>query len=224
MNQVVDAMREKVAHIGHLLYQRSLTDAAGGNISARVGDFVCVTPRFSGSKFRWALMPEQVLVTNLQGEVMEGEGETSREMKVHLRLYQDYPDANAVVHCHAANVLAFAMLKRTMPPVLEDTLKFGLVEVCQYAPAHSSRLSEFVARAFQGKEAALQAQAAGVIAPWHGLFVMGKDLDAAYDAAERMDTNARCILLSGMAGQPETITDALRKDLADFEASEREGI
>jgi ribulose-5-phosphate 4-epimerase/fuculose-1-phosphate aldolase len=35
-----------------------------------------------------------------------------------------------------------------------------------------------------------------VIAPWHGLFVMGKDLDAAYDAVERMDTNAHIVLMA----------------------------
>ena len=36
-----------------------------------------------------------------------------------------------------------------------------------------------------------------MIARWHGLFVLGKDLDAAFDAAERIDTNARIILLGG---------------------------
>ena len=36
--------------------------------------------------------------------------------------------------------------------------------------------------------------AAAVLAPWHGLFVIGKDLEAAVDAADRIDTNARLVL------------------------------
>lgn len=196
MDDNIEKIRVKICYIGHLLYERFLTDTAGGNISARIGDTVCITPRFSGSKYHWALRPEQVLVTDLEGRKMEGEGEISREAKVHYSLYTHFPDGRAVVHGHTRNVLVFAMLGKPIPPVLEDTLKFGEVKVSKFAPAHSEDLSRYVTEAFEGKEDAIRTQAAAAIAPWHGLFVLGKDLDAAYDAAERIDVNARCILLS----------------------------
>ena len=44
-----------------MVFERHLTDAAGGNISVRVGDSVCITPRYSGSRRHWQLQPNQVL-------------------------------------------------------------------------------------------------------------------------------------------------------------------
>ena len=196
MDSSITEMRAKIAELGRLLFDRFLTDAAGGNISARVGDTICITPRFSGSKHQWRLRPDQVLVTDLNGTILEGDGEISREAKVHYCLYTRFPDGTAVVHAHARNVLVFAMAGQPIPPVLEDTLKFGTVKVCRFAPAHSADLSEFIAEGFAGQEAAIRKQAAAVIAPWHGLFALGRDLDSAFDAVERIDVNARCILMS----------------------------
>lgn len=197
-SESVESMRNKIAEIGKLLFDRQLTDSAGGNISARVGDTICITPRYSGSKFQWHLRPEQVMVSDLDGNPIEGEGEISREAKVHYRLYRDFPIGTAIVHCHARNVLVFAAACQPIEPVLEDTLKFGTVEVAKYAPAHSGSLADFIAQVIQGQEARIQTQAAAVLAPWHGLFVIGRNLDAAFDAAERIEVNARCILMSRM--------------------------
>lgn len=204
MSDDIYTMRGKIAETGRMLFERHLTDAAGGNISARVGDLICITPRYSGSKHQWHLRPEQVMVSDLQGNMLEGEGEISREAKVHYRLYADFPEGQAVVHSHAQNALVFASACQPIEPVLEDTLKFGTIRVCQYAPAHSGDLAQFISSEFQGQGERIRKQAAGVLAPWHGLFVMGKNLDAAFDATERIDTNARCILFSRLlpANQP----------------------
>jgi L-fuculose-phosphate aldolase len=196
MNDAVQGMRKKITEIGRLLFLRLLTDAAGGNISARVDDYICITPRFSGSKFQWQLRPEQVLVSDLQGKILEGEGEISREAKVHFRLYQDCPDGKAIVHAHPRNALVFASACQPIEPVLEATLKFGTIRAAPYAPAHSLELAEFLSECLKGQEARIRKQAAGALASWHGLFVVGKDLDSAFDAVERIDVNARCILLS----------------------------
>lgn len=196
MSDPIFEMRTKIAEIGRLLFDRQLTDAAGGNISSRVGDLICISPRYSGSKYQWRLRPEQVVVSDLDGNYLEGEGEISREAQVHFRLYREFPDGKAVVHSHARNVLVFASACQPIEPVLEDTLKFGTVQVSKYAPAHSSDLAGFVAELIRGQEARIRKQAAAVLAPYHGLFVLGKDLDAAFDATERIDVNARCILFS----------------------------
>jgi L-fuculose-phosphate aldolase len=206
MSDPISDMRIHIAETGLMLFERKLTDAAGGNISARVGDRVCVTPRYAGSKHRWHLRPEQVLVTDLNGFQLDGEGQCSREAKVHYRIYRDFPDAAAVVHCHAQNALVFASAGCPIEPVLEDTLKFGTVLVTGFAPAHSDDLAEFVSAGLQGQDDRIRKQAAAVLAPWHGLFVAGKDLDAAFDASERIDTNARCILFSRLIPGAETLT------------------
>jgi L-fuculose-phosphate aldolase len=220
MNAAVDALRARIAELGKLLFDRHLTDAAGGNVSARAGDLVCITPRYCGSKHQWRLQPAQVLVCDLDGRQLDGDGELSRESKVHLSLYRAFPDGRAVVHGHAQNALVFAAAGRPIHPVLEDTLKFGTIQVTRYAPAHSADLAAFIVDGLRGQEARLRQQAAAVLAPWHGLFVLGKDLDAAFDAAERIDTNARCILFSRLLpGEPvgaEALSAELQASLARY--------
>ncbi len=222
----VSAMRAKIATIGALMYDRHLTDAAGGNLSARVktsqGDVFCMSPRYSGSKHMWRLKPEQVLVITLDGTILDGGGEISRESRVHLRLHRDFGEhGTAVIHAHARNVLVFCAAARPMPPTLEQMRKFGTIPVIDFAPSHSESLADHVAAAITGNEARIRKQAAAVIAPWHGLFVMGKDLDAAYDAVERVDTNAYILLMSGRLGENDLLADAraaLEDNMAKWES------
>lgn len=193
--------RNKIAETGKLVFARHLTDAAGGNISVRVGQFVCITPRYSGSRRHWQLRQEDVLVSDLAGNKLEGEGEISREAKVHFRLYQEFPDATAVLHSHARNVMPFVAVGQPIEPILEATLKFDTIPVTRFAPAHSEKLADAIAEAMRGKEEYIRKYATAVIAPWHGLFVVGKDLDAAFDLTERIDTNAYCILMSRLLSE-----------------------
>ncbi len=191
----IGTMRTKLAYIGRMLFERHLTDACGGNISARVGDRVCMSPTYAGQKRQWQLKPDDLLVLDLEGNILEGTGKLSRESRVHLSLYREFgAHGSAVIHSHPRNLMVFAAAARPMPAVLEANLKFGEVKVIEYAPAHSPQLAENVVGALRGQESRIAKHAAGVIAPWHGVFLMGKDIDAAFDAVERFDTNAYCIL------------------------------
>ena len=222
-DELLSQTRSKIAETGRMVFDRHLTDAAGGNISVRVGDdLVCITPRYSGSRRHWQLQPNQVLVSDMSGNKLEGDGDVSRESKVHYRLYQEFPDATAVLHSHPRHVMVFVASGQPIEPVLEATLKFGTIPVVdKFAPAHSERLADFVAEAMKGKEEAIRKYAAAVIAPWHGLFIVGKDLDAAFDLTERIDTNAYCILMSRLLPEggpidPETMQTRLREAIQTF--------
>jgi ribose 5-phosphate isomerase B len=221
-NEQLSQTRKKISETGRMLFERHLTDAAGGNISARVGNEVCITPRYSGSKRHWQLQPNQVLVSDMLGNKLDGDGDVSREAKVHYRLYQEFPDAGAVLHSHPRHVMVFVASGQPIEPVLEATLKFGTIPVVnRFAPAHSEKLADFIAEGMQGKEEAIRKYAAAVMAPWHGLFVVGKDLDAAFDLTERIDTNAYCILMSRLLPEggpidPETMQTRLRDAIQTF--------
>ena len=214
--------RRKIAETGRMVFGRHLTDAAGGNISVRVGDQVCITPRYSGSRRHWQLQTNQVLVSDMAGNKLDGDGDVSRESKVHYRLYQEFPDGTAVLHSHPRHVMVFVASGQSIEPVLEATLKFGTIPVVdKFAPAHSEKLADFIAEGMQGKEEAIRKYAAAVIAPWHGLFVVGKDLDAAFDLTERIDTNAYCILMSRLLPEggpidPVTMQAKLREAIQTF--------
>jgi ribose 5-phosphate isomerase B len=219
--ELIAQMRKKIAETGKMVFERHLTDAAGGNISARVGDQICITPRYSGSRRHWQLRPNQVLVSDMIGNKLDGDGDISRESKVHYRLYQEFPDGMAVLHSHPRHVMAFVASGQPIEPILEATLKFGTIPVTKFAPAHSEKLADAIAEAFQGKDEAIRKYAAAVMAPWHGLFVVGKDLDAAFDLTERIDTNAYCILMSRLLPEggpidPETMQARLREAIQNF--------
>jgi L-fuculose-phosphate aldolase len=221
METSVDEMRVKIARLGKLLFDRFITDAAGGNLSARVGDLVCITSRYCGQKYQWNIRPEQVLVVDLEGNKLEGEGDVSRESKVHLKLYREFPDGYSVIHCHPHNVLVFCAAGKPIQPVLEGTWKFGEVKVVPFAPAHSVKLSEAIAEGIRGQEARIRKHAAAVLAQYHGLFILAKDVDAAFDAAERIENNARIILhnpaLSMAIELAEAEKVALAAALAQYE-------
>ena len=221
-SDLITQARKKIAETGRMVFGRHLTDAAGGNISVRVGDQVCITPRFSGSRRHWQLQPNQVLVSDMAGNKLDGDGDVSRESKVHYKLYQEFPDGMAVLHSHPRHVMVFVASGQPIEPVLEATLKFGTIPVVdKFAPAHSEKLADFIAEGMQGKDEAIRKYAAAVIAPWHGLFVVGKDLDAAFDLTERIDTNAYCILMSRLLPEggpldPETMQTRLREAIQTF--------
>lgn len=201
MNDPITAMRIKITEIAALLFDRQLADACGGNISARVGDKVCLSASYSGHKHQWQLQPEQVLVVDMEGNILDGEGKLSRETRVHLGLHRNFGEhGTAVIHAHPRNLLAFCALAKPMPPVLEATRKFGEIKVIDYAPAHSPDLATNVVEAIRGQEARIRKHAAAVLAPWHGVFLIGKDIDAAFDAVERLDTNAYIIMMTGRLG------------------------
>jgi L-fuculose-phosphate aldolase len=189
-------MRRRLAEVSALAFERRLTDAAGGNLSVRVGDKIVMTPRFAGSQWLWRLRREQILVLDLEANKLEGEGDVSREVKVHKKLLTEfYPDGTAVFHGHPRNVLVFCAAERPIPPVLYSTQKFGVIEHVVDAPAHTQELADNIAARIRPQIERVRKQAAAVLAPKHGLFILCKDLEAGFDAAERIEGNAYCILM-----------------------------
>ena len=221
----LQAARELVAHIGRILFDRHLTDVGGGNISLRVGDVFCMSPTLAGQNKQWQLAPEDVLVVDRRGAILEGDGALTREIAVHFGLHENFSEfGSAVIHCHPRNLMVFACANLPLPPVMEATRKFGTTPVIDYTPAHSPKLGERIVATMRGREAMIAKHAAGTIAPWHGLFLIGKNLPAALDAVERLDTNAFVIMMSrhlGASPQLREESAAMENAIADFDAEGR---
>ena len=216
----VQAGRELVARIGRILFDRNLTDAGGGNISLRVGEVFCMSPTLAGQNKQWQLEPEDVLVVDGRGEILEGDGGLTREISVHFGLHEHFGDyGRAVIHAHPRNLMVFACANLPMPPVMEATRKFGITPLIDYAPAHSPKLGERIVATMRGREAMIAKHAAGAIAPWHGLFLIGKNLPAALDAVERLDTNAYAIMMARQLDASPMLryeSAAMEAAIADF--------
>lgn len=188
-------VREEIIRICRLLYERKLTDAAGGNVSVKEKDYIYLTSRFSGSKYQWNIKKEQISVIDKNGKVIEGPEDISRESRIHFGLYREFPNAGAIIHAHPQNILVFATKCRPIPPVLEYTEKFGTIELTEPAKAHSEKLANVVVKKMLKFKKEFEKHAIACLIPYHGIVVMGRDLSEAYDTLERIETNARCILM-----------------------------
>jgi L-fuculose-phosphate aldolase len=210
--------RKLIAEVGALMLQRNLTDLAGGNISVRVNDKVVMSPTLAGTNKFWRLQPEEVLILDLEGKKLEGDGEISRETPTHLKLLKHfYPAGQAVIHAHPRNILVFCAMRQPIPPMLEGVLKFGEIKLVEYANggSHSEVLAEHVLTGLIGQEELISKHAALVMAPWHGVFAVGKNLHQTLDALDRIENNAYCILMGKLLSPEPGQLDLQRKALVD---------
>lgn len=82
------------------MYLRGLVQVKGGNVSARKGDVIYISP--SGYP-RMLLTPDKVSVIDMRGEVVRGN--PSSEWRMHLEIYRSIDGARAIVHSHGINAL-----------------------------------------------------------------------------------------------------------------------
>jgi L-fuculose-phosphate aldolase len=188
--------RQHIIEIAELVYQRFLTDSAGGNLSLRHEGLIYVSPRYMGSLYHYRIRPEQISVLDAEYRVLDGPAELSREIRMHLAAYEHLPEVGSVIHAHPRWLMVFAVAQRAMPPVLEYTTKFGLVECIAETQMHTQVLADRVIEVALRRREQLQRVGLGVLLPAHGVAVLGKNLDNTFDILERLESNARCILLS----------------------------
>jgi len=187
--------REQIVAIAKVIYGRGLSDAAGGNISVRQDGRIYISPRFMGARYRYQISTEQISVLDEAHNVLYGPTELSRESRLHLAAYENFPEVGSVIHAHPRWLMVFAAAGRTMKPVLEYTTKFGDVECVPESKAHSQELADELVKLVDRRREQLSRVAMGVLLPKHGIAVLGHDLDNAFDTLERLENNARCTLL-----------------------------
>jgi L-fuculose-phosphate aldolase len=186
-----------MVEIAGLMYNRYLTNSAGGNVSCRVGDRIYTTPRYLGSKHRWQLREEMILVFDADYNLLEGNPNlTSRETGMHFACYREFPEVNGIIHAHPRYLSVFAMAGQPLTPTNEYTEKFGTVEVVPPLPSHSQELADAVVEKLVPRREVLKKNGLGLILAWHGVLMVGRDLADAYDTLERLEWSAHTLLMS----------------------------
>ena len=135
MSYPTDAQaREEIIRVGRLLYEEGLNTGTDGNISCRVGGGAHLWTTGSGSA-KGFLTEDDLVKTDLEGNVLEGTAKPSSELKLHLCVYRHNVLAQAAVHAHsiAATALARAGVGLTEPLLPPVTLQLGKVYTAPYA-------------------------------------------------------------------------------------------
>jgi len=180
------AERELICRIGKLLYDRGYVAANDGNISVRVGDHLVLTP--SGvSKGR--MTPDMLLVTDLEGNVLEGNRHPTSEGKMHLAVYRNRPDVQAVVHAHPSVSTAFAACRKGLetPYLAELVVGLGTVPCTpEFAMLSTDEVPKSVVPYLPDHNAVLLAN--------HGALTWGGDLWEAFDRMETVEHTAKILM------------------------------
>ena len=135
-----------ILEAGRRLYMRGFVAANDGNISAKMTDgTVWATP--SGVSKGFMDLGSLIRVTP-DGEVVEGAGKVSSEIKLHLAVYAENPELGAVVHAHPPAATAYASLGRAFDLAIstECVISLGVVPCAPYALPGSERLAEDAAK------------------------------------------------------------------------------
>lgn len=204
------AARDAVCEVGRLLYERGLVVAGDGNVSVRLDDGnILVTP---SGVCKGRLTPEDLVVCSADGAVLDGGAHNSKptsELAMHLRVYQDRPDANAVVHAHPPIATAFAVCRKPLEETYlsEVTLQLGgRVPVSEFALPGTDAVAESVAEYLVQGNAVLLAN--------HGALTWADTLMRAFDYMESVEhvakIHAHVALLGGGVALDEDVITALR--------------
>jgi L-fuculose-phosphate aldolase len=186
------ALREAIVEVGRRLYARGYTASNDGNISARLdAGRLVMTPKNVCKGF---MTPDMMCITDLDGKKLAGERDPSSEMQMHLEVYRQRPDANAVVHAHPPIATGFAVagipLDRAVLAEVVTTL--GSVPIAEYATPSTKELPEAVRKYVKAHDGMLLAN--------HGALTLGTDLFSAYYKMETIEHFAKISLVARLLG------------------------
>ena len=198
--EIVDLCKE-------LLKEKHVIGSAG-NVSVRINEnnkeYVLITP----SNVRYDEMtPEDILTIDMEGKVMEGNRNPSVEKQMHLSIYQNREDVNAIIHAHSIYSTILSALNLSIPPVFEEFVPYigGEVLCAKYGEAGTEELAEGVLNALEERNAVLLAN--------HGNLCCGSHLDGAYTVLKYLERGAKIYYLAKLIKDP----NLLPEDTIDYE-------
>jgi L-fuculose-phosphate aldolase len=196
--------RIAIAEACRSLARSGLVVGSAGNVSARVGDLIAVTP--TGARLA-QLTPEKVALVDLDGMLVDGPLAPTSELPLHLAVYA-HTDAAAVVHTHPPMATAIACVADELPCFHYALLTLGgSVRVAPYATFGTPELATSVVEALEGRRAAMMAS--------HGAVTYGSDLESAIDATELLEWACGVYVHASACGTPRVLGEDERAAVAE---------
>jgi L-fuculose-phosphate aldolase len=191
--------------VARRLSASGLNHGTAGNLSARWGDGLLITPSSLPSE---RMEPEDLLAIDFHGQPLAasvGSPEVRRrspssEWRLHADLLRSRPDAAAVVHCHSVHATALACHDRGIPPFHYMVVQAGGPDIrcAGYATFGSQELSDLALAALESRQACLLAH--------HGQVTVGASLTQALALAVEVETLAQMYLQALQLGEPPLLS------------------
>jgi len=182
-------LREEMCRLGASLFTRGLTFGSAGNISVRFDDGWLMTPT---NVSLGQLDPAHLAKLDATGKLVSGDPPT-KEAFLHRAMYEERPQAGAVVHLHSTYSVAVSSLAEldtdnVLPPITAYyVMRVGRLPLVPYHPPGDLGLANAVRRLAGKHHAVLLAN--------HGPVVAGTTLDAATNAIEELEETAKLFLI-----------------------------
>ena len=192
MNEETYKIAEKLVIASKRAYTRGIQTGSGGNVSARIPGTETMLVKASGGSLG-DCTPEGLLITDFDGNLIEGTGKPTREALLHGYIYKLREDVNAVVHVHSPYAIGWSSSKKDLPLVTwHSQLKMPAdiptldVHAAMVRPEDVPMVEEMFKKC--------PTTPAFILAD-HGVVAMGKDPLAAEHTAELIEETAQVAIL-----------------------------
>jgi len=200
MTDDIENIKKELLTCARRAYTFGLQTGNGGNLSARAAGTDKVVIKGSGHSFGECTMDNLVTV-NLDGEIMEGPGKPSREIKTHLAIYRMRPDVHGIFHSHSPWAIVQAEDTDALVPLaLHAQSKLGTIPILRvdgHADETVEQAVETLLKANPDLKAFVQAK--------HGIFGMAPTITLAEHHAELVEETAQIAWLVDLKKKIETI-------------------
>jgi L-fuculose-phosphate aldolase len=201
-------LKESICEIGRRVYAKGFAAANDGNISIRLNarEVMC-TPTMVSKGY---LKPEDICKVDYEGKQLAGVRKRSSEILLHLAVYKNRPDVQAVVHCHPPHATAFAVAHEPIPKcVLPEVEVFlGEVPIAVYETPGNQKFAETVVPYVKDCNTIILAN--------HGTLTFGPDLEKAYWNSEIIDAYCRILILARQLGRVNYFSEEKTKELLEL--------
>jgi L-ribulose-5-phosphate 4-epimerase len=197
LSQAVDAVRQQVADLHAELTRNALVVWTAGNVSARVpgADLLVIKPSGVGYD---ELSADAMVVTDLDGKLVDGEFSPSSDTAAHAYVYSHMPEVGGVVHTHSTYATAWSARGEAIPCVLTMMAdEFGgEIPVGPFALIGDDSIGRGIVDTLRGH------RSPAVLMRNHGVFTIGRDARAAVKAAVMCEDVARTVHIARQLGAP----------------------
>jgi L-fuculose-phosphate aldolase len=186
-------MRKEMVATARLMWDRRLTNAAGGNFAVHLEENrILISPSMMSEEKHCVLNPEDFLLIDYKANILEGSGRLSRESLMHILILQNFKEISCTIHAHPFYCMPYVAKAKPIPSMTEATMGRGDVGCIKWTKAYTEELSRNVYNYFEEHRDIAVKKPIGVIMPLHGVVVSGGDIYKAYSMLERIECDAYC--------------------------------
>lgn len=198
---------KKEVYQAHLrLWENKLVMWTSGNVSGRDPKTNLVVIKPSGVPYD-KLMPDNLVVVDLNGYIIEGNLKPSVDMATHLYVYKHMPKVMSVIHTHSTYASAFAAIGKSIPVCLTAMADFfgGDIPVGELVLIGEEEIGQEIVSKIGNSKA--------IIMKNHGPFTIGTSVNEALKAAIFLEEIGKVLIMSKILGEPQPIPGSMVKIL-----------